>query len=33
MEALLLPDQIICGFKSGSSSYADLIYLNPLYKD
>lgn len=27
------PDQIICGFKSGSSSYADLIYLNPLYKD
>lgn len=33
VEWMSKPDQIICGFKSGSSKRADLVYLNPMYKD
>ena len=33
VEWMAQPDQIICGFKSGSTKRADLIYLNPNYKE
>ena len=32
VEWMAQPDKIICGFKSGSTKRADLIYLNPNYK-
>ncbi len=33
VEWMAQPDKIICGFKSGSTKRADLIYLNPNYKE